>query len=79
MPRRIAIHAGHVIAFDGRGHRLLRDGVVILDPHEFPELEHKAQRVDPIAEREIKTVSRFLRSAREVEATVPPRIQTFTC
>ena len=31
MPRRIAIHAGHVIAFDGRGHRLLRDGVVIVD------------------------------------------------
>src|SRR4029077_17597420 len=31
MPRRIAIHAGHVIAFDGRGHRLLRDGAVILD------------------------------------------------
>jgi len=31
MPRRIAIHAGHVIAFDGRGHRLLRDGTVLLD------------------------------------------------
>ena len=31
MPRRIAIHAGHVIAFDGRGHRLLRDGVVSVD------------------------------------------------
>ena len=31
MPRRIAIHAGHVIAFDGRGHRLLRDGAVMLD------------------------------------------------
>jgi 5-methylthioadenosine/S-adenosylhomocysteine deaminase len=31
MPRRIAIHAGHVIAFDGRGHRLLRDGTVVLD------------------------------------------------
>src|SRR5882762_7836950 len=31
MPRRIAIHAGHVIAFDGRGHRLLRDGTVIVD------------------------------------------------
>src|SRR5882672_4894639 len=31
MPRRIAIHAGHVIAFDGRGHRLLRDGAVIVD------------------------------------------------
>ena len=31
MPRRTAIHAGHVIAFDGRGHRLLRDGFVIVD------------------------------------------------
>ena len=31
MPRRLAIHAGHVIAFDGRGHRLLRDGTVVVD------------------------------------------------
>src|SRR5262249_17943431 len=31
MPRRIAIHAGHVIAFDGHGHRLLRDGTVLVD------------------------------------------------
>ncbi|PYN75661.1 MAG: amidohydrolase [Candidatus Rokuibacteriota bacterium] len=31
MPPRTAIHAGHVIAFDGRGHRLLRDGTVIVD------------------------------------------------
>jgi cytosine/adenosine deaminase-related metal-dependent hydrolase len=31
MTRRIAIRAGHVIAFDGRGHRLLRDGVVVLE------------------------------------------------
>src|SRR5207253_1258839 len=31
MPRRTALHAGHVIAFDGRGHRLLRDGIVIVD------------------------------------------------
>ena len=31
MPRRIAIHAGHVIAFDGRGHRLLRDGAVVVE------------------------------------------------
>jgi hypothetical protein len=30
MPR-IAIHAPHVIAFDGRGHRLLRDGRVVID------------------------------------------------
>ncbi len=31
MPRRTAINAGHVIAYDGRGHRLLRDGTVIVD------------------------------------------------
>ena len=31
MPRRVAINAGHVIAFDGRGHRLLRDGTVVVD------------------------------------------------
>jgi len=31
MPRRIAIHAGHVIGFDGHGHRLLRDGTVLVD------------------------------------------------
>ena len=31
MPRRTAIHTGYVVAFDGRGHRLLRDGTVIVD------------------------------------------------
>jgi len=31
MPRRIAIHAGYVIAYDGRGHRLLRDGTVMVE------------------------------------------------
>jgi peptide/nickel transport system substrate-binding protein len=29
--RRIAIRAGFVIAFDGKGHRLLRDGVVVIE------------------------------------------------
>ncbi len=29
--RRIAIRAGYVIAFDGKGHRLLRDGVVVME------------------------------------------------
>src|SRR5262247_3265537 len=29
--RRIAIRAGWIIAFDGRGHRLLRDGVVVVE------------------------------------------------
>jgi len=31
VARRIAIRAGWIIAFDGEGHRLLRDGVVVLD------------------------------------------------
>ncbi len=30
-PRRTAIRAGHIIAYDGRGHRLLRDGVVVIE------------------------------------------------
>ena len=30
-PRRTLIRAGHIIAFDGHGHRLLRDGVVVLE------------------------------------------------
>ena len=29
--KRTAIRAGYVIAFDGRGHRLLRDGVVVIE------------------------------------------------
>jgi len=31
MQRRIVIHAGYVIAYDGRGHRLLRDGAVMVE------------------------------------------------
>src|ERR1700732_5475469 len=30
-PRRTAIRAGYILAFDGRGHRLLRDGVVVVE------------------------------------------------
>jgi 5-methylthioadenosine/S-adenosylhomocysteine deaminase len=41
--KRIAIHAGHVIAFDGRGHRLLRDGVVVL---EGDHIVHVGKRFD---------------------------------
>src|SRR5712691_10015162 len=29
--RRTAIRAGYILAFDGRGHRLLRDGVVVIE------------------------------------------------
>src|SRR5262245_63464913 len=47
--RRVLIRAGHVIAFDGDGHRLLRDGMVVLDGdrivHVGPESE-RAFEVD---------------------------------
>ena len=29
--RRVAIRAGWIVAFDGDGHRLLRDGVVVVE------------------------------------------------
>src|SRR5229473_219281 len=29
--KRIAIRGGYILAFDGRGHRLLRDGVVVVE------------------------------------------------
>jgi len=29
--RRVAIRAGWIVAFDGQGHRLLRDGVVVVE------------------------------------------------
>jgi cytosine/adenosine deaminase-related metal-dependent hydrolase len=50
-PRRILIRAGHVIAFDGRGHRLLRDGAVVLEGdrilHVGPPSEGRSEgRVD---------------------------------
>ena len=38
MPKRTAIHAGHVIAFDGRGHRRLRDGVVVIEDDRIVEV-----------------------------------------
>ena len=30
-PRRLAIRAGWVVVFDGEGHRLLRDGLVVVE------------------------------------------------
>jgi cytosine/adenosine deaminase-related metal-dependent hydrolase len=44
--RRTAIRAGYIIAFDGRGHRVLRDGVVVLEGdtilHVGPRFEGRA-------------------------------------
>ena len=51
MPHRTAIHAGHVIAFDGRGHRLLRDGTVIIDGDRIVSVgPRQAVAADDVAE-----------------------------
>ena len=46
---RTLIHAGHVIAFDGRGHRLLRDGAVVVEGDRIVHVGPRAsfrERVD---------------------------------
>ena len=46
---RTLIHAGHVIAFDGRSHRLLRDGAVVLEGDRIVHVGPRAafrERVD---------------------------------
>jgi cytosine/adenosine deaminase-related metal-dependent hydrolase len=43
MARRIAIRAGHVIAHDGHGHRLLRDGVVVIEGDRIAEVGRQAE------------------------------------
>ncbi|PYM95340.1 MAG: amidohydrolase [Candidatus Rokuibacteriota bacterium] len=51
MPRRIVIHAGYVIAFDGRGHRLLRHGTVIVEDDRIVSVgRREAAPSDGIAE-----------------------------
>jgi 5-methylthioadenosine/S-adenosylhomocysteine deaminase len=42
MPRRLAINAGYVVAFDGRGHRLLRDGTVLVDGDRIVSVARRA-------------------------------------
>jgi cytosine/adenosine deaminase-related metal-dependent hydrolase len=51
MPRRLAINAGYVVAFDGTGHRLLRDGTVVVDGDRIVSVARRAD-VPPDAERE---------------------------
>jgi 5-methylthioadenosine/S-adenosylhomocysteine deaminase len=51
MPRRLAINAGYVVAFDGHGHRLLRDGTVVVDGDRIVSVTRRAD-VPPDAERE---------------------------
>jgi 5-methylthioadenosine/S-adenosylhomocysteine deaminase len=56
-PRRLAIRAGHTIAFDGRGHRLLRDGVVVI---EGGRIVHVGPRPDGPVDETLQAPDRVL-------------------
>jgi imidazolonepropionase-like amidohydrolase len=56
-PRRTAINAGWVVAFDGRGHRLLRDGVVVV---EGDRIVHVGPGFDGAADETIDARDRVL-------------------
>ena len=56
-PRRTAIRAGWVIAFDGRGHRLLRDGVVVV---EGDRILHVGPRFEGAADETVEARDRVL-------------------
>ena len=55
--RRTAIHAGFIIAFDGRSHRLLRDGVVVIDGE---TITHVGPRFDGPVDETIDARNRIL-------------------
>jgi cytosine/adenosine deaminase-related metal-dependent hydrolase len=56
-PRRTLIRAGYVIAYDGRAHRLLRDGVVVL---EGDRIVHVGPRFDGTADETIDARDRIV-------------------
>ena len=55
--KRIAIRAGYVIAFDGEGHRLLRDGVVVI---EGDSILHVGPRFDGRVDETVDASDRVL-------------------
>ena len=54
---RVAIAAGLIIGFDGRGHRLLRDGVIVL---EGDRIVHVGKRVDGAVDETIDARDRIV-------------------
>jgi 5-methylthioadenosine/S-adenosylhomocysteine deaminase len=48
--RRVAIRAGWVVGFDGRGHRLLRDGTVVLEGDQIVHVGPANDPLSPVAE-----------------------------
>jgi cytosine/adenosine deaminase-related metal-dependent hydrolase len=55
--RRVAINAGWIVAFDGRAHRLLRDGVVVIDGE---RIVHVGRAVDAAVDETIDARDRVL-------------------
>jgi 5-methylthioadenosine/S-adenosylhomocysteine deaminase len=55
--RRTAVHGGWIIAFDGRGHRLLRDGVVVLEGN---RILHVGKRFDGAVDETIEARDRVI-------------------
>src|SRR6185295_11769323 len=55
--KRTAIRAGYVIAFDGKGHRLLRDGVVVI---EGDSILHVGPRFDGRVDETVDVPDRVL-------------------
>jgi len=47
---RTAIRAGWVVAFDGRGHRLLRDGVVVIEGDRIAHVGSASEAIGPVDE-----------------------------
>jgi 5-methylthioadenosine/S-adenosylhomocysteine deaminase len=56
-PRRIAIRASHIIAHDGRGHRHLRDGVVVI---EDDRILHVGRRFDGAVDETVDATDRVV-------------------
>src|SRR5215475_5877066 len=56
-PRRIAIGAPHILAFDGRGHRMLRDGVVVI---EGDSILHVGPRFDGPVDETVNAADRIV-------------------
>ena len=53
--KRTAIRAGHIVAFDGRGHRLLRDGVVVIEGERILAVGGRGQVLVPEGAQVIST------------------------
>src|SRR5690349_2744336 len=56
-PRRTAIRAGYIVAHDGRGHALLRNGVVVI---EGDRIIHVGPRFDGHADETVDARDRVL-------------------